>query len=134
MKIHSIISSLLFLLFFFTCSQNDPAGPKPLKNVGEQVFGSIDMDDQTHINVKNDSGGVYIYGYWNQDVIETMLYQALLESAASEHSARMMAMRNASDAAGDMLSDLTFTYNQIRQASITQEIAEISSGKAALEK
>jgi len=66
-------------------------------------------------------------------LIETMLYQALLESAASEHSARMMSMRNASDAASDMMDRLTFTYNQARQAGITREIAEISSGKAALE-
>ena len=66
-------------------------------------------------------------------LIETMLYQAVLESAASEHSARMMAMRNASEAASDMIHDLTFTYNQARQAGITQAIAEISSGKAALE-
>jgi F-type H+-transporting ATPase subunit gamma len=63
----------------------------------------------------------------------TMLWQSLLESGASEHAARMIAMKNASDAAKDMLTDLTFTYNQARQASITQEIAEISSGKAALE-
>jgi len=66
-------------------------------------------------------------------LIETTVYQALLESAASEHSARMMAMRSASDAAGEMIDALSFTYNQARQASITQEIAEISSGKAALE-
>lgn len=66
-------------------------------------------------------------------IAETMLWQALLESTASEHAARMMAMRSASDAAKDMLTALTFTYNQARQASITQEIAEISSGKAALE-
>lgn len=66
-------------------------------------------------------------------LVETMLYQALLESSASEHSARMMAMRNASDSAQEMLKELTFTYNRIRQASITQEIAEISSGKAAIE-
>jgi len=66
-------------------------------------------------------------------LIETMLYQALLESTASEHSARMMAMRNASDAANEMLEELKFTYNRIRQAGITQEIAEISTGKAALE-
>jgi F-type H+-transporting ATPase subunit gamma len=64
---------------------------------------------------------------------ETMVYQAILESAASEHSARMMSMRSASDAAGEMIDDLTFTFNQARQAGITQEIAEISSGKAALE-
>ncbi len=66
-------------------------------------------------------------------LVETMVYQAVLESAASEHSARMMAMRSASDAARDMLGDLTFTYNQARQAGITQEIAEISSGAAALQ-
>ena len=66
-------------------------------------------------------------------LVETMLYQALLESSASEHSARMMAMRSASDAASDMIDDLTFTFNQARQAGITQEIAEISAGKAALE-
>lgn len=66
-------------------------------------------------------------------LVETMIYQKMLESAASEHSARMMAMRNATDAAGEMLSDLKFTYNQIRQAGITQEIAEISSGAAAVE-
>ncbi|HAU66451.1 MAG: ATP synthase gamma chain [Candidatus Uhrbacteria bacterium GW2011_GWF2_39_13] len=66
-------------------------------------------------------------------LVETMVYQAILESSASEHSSRMMAMRNASDSAGEMLQDLTFTFNQARQAGITQEIAEISSGKAALE-
>ncbi len=66
-------------------------------------------------------------------LVEAQIYQALLESAASEHSARMMAMRSASDAASDMIDDLTLTYNQARQAGITREIAEISSGKAALE-
>jgi F-type H+-transporting ATPase subunit gamma len=66
-------------------------------------------------------------------LVETMVYQAVLESSASEHAARMMAMKSASDNAEDMIEDLTFTYNQARQAGITQEIAEISSGKAALE-
>lgn len=66
-------------------------------------------------------------------IIETTLYQAVLESAASEHSARMLAMRNASDSANDMIDELTLSFNQARQAAITQEIAEISSGKAALE-
>lgn len=65
-------------------------------------------------------------------LIETMIYQALLESSASEHSARMLAMRNATDSANEMLKELTFTFNRIRQASITQEIAEISSSKAAI--
>jgi len=66
-------------------------------------------------------------------LIETLIYQAVLESDASEHSARMMAMRNASDAASDMISELTLMFNKARQASITNEIAEISAGKAALE-
>ena len=66
-------------------------------------------------------------------VIETTVYQAILEAAASEHASRMLAMRNASDAALDMIDSLTLTFNQARQASITQEIAEISGGKAALE-
>lgn len=66
-------------------------------------------------------------------LVETQLYQFLLESAASEHAARMVAMKNASDAASDIVGDLTFTYNQLRQASITQEIAEISAGKAVVE-
>lgn len=66
-------------------------------------------------------------------LIETQIYQALLESSASEHSARMLAMRNASEAAEEMIDDLVFTLNQARQAGITREIAEISGGAAALE-
>jgi len=66
-------------------------------------------------------------------IVETKVYHAILESTASEHSARMMAMRSASDSASDMIDSLNFTFNQARQAGITQEIAEISSGKAALE-
>lgn len=66
-------------------------------------------------------------------LITLQVYQATLESDASEHSARMLAMRNATDAAGDMIADLTLSFNQARQAGITQEIAEISGGKAALE-
>jgi F-type H+-transporting ATPase subunit gamma len=65
-------------------------------------------------------------------LVETQLYQAVLESAASEHSARMMAMRSASDAASDMIDDLNLNFNKARQAGITQEIAEIAGGAAAL--
>jgi F-type H+-transporting ATPase subunit gamma len=65
-------------------------------------------------------------------LIEMELYHAILESNASQESARMMAMRNATDAAKDMVSDLTLAYNQIRQGKITQEIAELSAGMAAV--
>lgn len=66
-------------------------------------------------------------------LLTVQVYQAYLESNASEHSARMLAMRNASDAAGDMIDELTLIFNQARQAAITREIAEIAGGKAALE-
>ena len=66
-------------------------------------------------------------------LIEVQLYQALLESDASEHSARMLAMHNASDAAQDMISALTLSYNQARQSSITAELADITGGRVAVE-
>lgn len=65
-------------------------------------------------------------------LIEMELYHAVLESNASQESARMMAMRNATDAAKEMTADLTLAYNQIRQQKITQEIAELSAGMAAV--
>lgn len=64
--------------------------------------------------------------------IEIQVYQALLESVASEHSARMVAMRAASDNANDFINDLTLTLNKARQAAITREVSEISAGAAAL--
>src|SRR6478735_1929633 len=63
--------------------------------------------------------------------IEIQVYQTLLEANASEHSARMVAMRNATDNAKDLVSDLTLSYNKARQALITREVAEISAGAAA---
>ncbi|PIR96227.1 MAG: ATP synthase F1 subunit gamma [Candidatus Doudnabacteria bacterium CG10_big_fil_rev_8_21_14_0_10_42_18] len=66
-------------------------------------------------------------------IIESQIYQAILESNASEHSARMIMMKNATEAAGDLIADLTLTYNKIRQDKITTELAEITAGKIALE-
>jgi len=66
-------------------------------------------------------------------LVEMQIYHAILESNASKESARMVAMRNATDAATDMVDNLTLIFNQLRQAGITQEIAEISAGRAALE-
>lgn len=64
---------------------------------------------------------------------ELQLYQALLESLASEHSARMVAMRNASDNAMQLIDDLTLVYNKARQAAITAEILDIVGGAEALQ-
>ena len=65
--------------------------------------------------------------------VETELYRALLESAASEQGARMTAMRNASKAAGELIDSLTLAMNRARQAEITQEILEVVAGADALQ-
>jgi F-type H+-transporting ATPase subunit gamma len=65
--------------------------------------------------------------------VETLVYRALLESAASEQGARRVAMKSATDNAGEIITTLTRSYNRARQASITNEIAEIVGGAAALE-
>jgi F-type H+-transporting ATPase subunit gamma len=64
---------------------------------------------------------------------ESLIYGALLDSKASEHAARMTAMRNATDNAKEMIRNYTLSYNRARQAAITQEITEIVGGAAALE-
>ena len=64
--------------------------------------------------------------------MEISIYRAILEGMASEHGARMTAMRNASDAANEMIDDLTLAMNRVRQESITQEILEVVAGADAL--
>jgi F-type H+-transporting ATPase subunit gamma len=66
------------------------------------------------------------------DYVEISIYRALLESTASEHGARMTAMRNASDNAGTLIEDLTLQMNRARQAEITQEIMEVVAGAEGL--
>ncbi len=66
-------------------------------------------------------------------LIRIHVHHLLLESNASEHSSRMVAMKNASDNAKDLISNLTIAYNKARQSSITQELTEITSGREALE-
>lgn len=65
--------------------------------------------------------------------IEEQIYQALLETKASEHSARMIAMQNATDNALELVDDLNLSYNQIRQSAITTEILDITTAQLALE-
>ena len=64
--------------------------------------------------------------------VDLLVYQAVLEAAASEQSARMVAMRNATDAANDMIADLTLVYNKARQEQITSELLDITGGVEAL--
>lgn len=110
--------------------------PFTMDNATDKTRGD---DSQKEIVIKK-RPTEYLYEPSQKMILETLLprmaqvqlYQALLESNASEHSSRMVTMKNATDAASDMANDLTILFNQARQASITQEIAEISSAVAAL--
>jgi len=64
--------------------------------------------------------------------IESQVYQAVIENAACEQAARMLAMKNATDNAGDLIDELELVYNKARQAAITQELSEIVGGAAAI--
>jgi F-type H+-transporting ATPase subunit gamma len=89
-------------------------------------------------NIRNNFD--YIYEPEAKDVlefvlgryVESLVFQGVLENLASEHSARMVAMKSATDNATDLIKDLQLIYNKARQAAITQEISEIVSGAAAV--
>jgi F-type H+-transporting ATPase subunit gamma len=67
-----------------------------------------------------------------EKIIRMQIYQMFLESNASEQSSRMLAMKNASEASGEMIDDLTLVFNKARQSNITKEISEISAGMASV--
>ncbi len=97
-------------------------------------------DEEEEVAADQGAKSVYIFEPEEQDILADLLprnmavqiFQALLESAASEHGARMTAMDNATRNAGDMIDGLTMTYNRTRQAVITKELIEIISGAEAL--
>lgn len=114
-----------------------PITPEILRNliasVGENVYSA---------EVRSAIGeGIYLFEPTEAAVLEEVLpqlvavqlYQMNLESVASEHSARMIAMKNASESAGEMITDLTLDWNRVRQDGITQEISEIAAGANALQ-
>ncbi len=111
----------------------------PLTSLPDKSLGFIGGQTDEAIKIKDYYEYLFepkqkeILGQLIPRIIEIQIYQAFLESAACEHSARMMAMKNASEAALDMISELTLMFNQARQAAITREIAEITGSKAALE-
>ena len=92
------------------------------------------------IETDKDYGWDYLYEPDAKDVldhvmtryIESLVYQAVVENIACEMAARMIAMKSASDNAGELIDDLQLVYNKARQASITQEISEIVGGAAAV--
>lgn len=93
----------------------------------------LELDPEDNQNIIFDPNRQDIVTTMVPRMLETRMWQYILESAASEHSARMVAMKNANDNAEDLIFDLTLSFNQTRQAGITREIAEISAGKMTLE-
>jgi F-type H+-transporting ATPase subunit gamma len=89
-------------------------------------------DSGHHALVEYEPDPADILGRLVPQYVEISVYRALLESTASEHGARMTAMRNASENAGTLIDDLTLEMNRARQAEITQEILEVVSGANAL--
>ncbi len=98
------------------------------------------LAEKTEKHLVPKSGNEYLFEPSPEEVLDTIIprllevqiYQAMLEANASEHSARMSAMHQATEAASDMVKELTLFYNKARQASITAEIVEISVGANAL--
>jgi len=113
-----------------------PVSKEDLKEMIESV--GEEKDTKKMSSIANEIP--YIYDGDPNTIIESLaeklvrmqVYQMILESSASEQSSRMMAMKNASEAAGEMIEDLTLVFNKARQAGITQEISEISAGMASI--
>lgn len=102
------------------------------KEAIETVSDATNTSLDTNLPYKFEPGQHAVLWYLFPRIAEVELYQALLESNASEHSTRMIAMKNATEAAGEMSNELTLIYNRARQAGITQEIAEISAGAESM--
>ena len=119
-----------------TVEQLLPVNPVTLG--GKRGFEGMGSDDQPE---EGNGSHEYTFEPTAASVFETVLpqyvnntlFQMLLESRASEHSSRMVAMKNATDNAKQLIKDLTLEYNKLRQASITNELLEITTAKMALE-
>ncbi len=112
----------------------------PFRANDDDMSGDLD-DDHSSVTLKSgEQRAIYEFEPDEQEILEDLLprnlsvqlFRALLENAASEQGARMTAMDNATRNAGEMIDDLTITYNRTRQAFITKELIEIISGAEAL--
>ena len=100
----------------------------------------VEGKDRVKVYESQVLSAAYIYEPDEREILDQIIprftalqiYQAILEAQASEHAARMVAMRNATDAANDLIGDLTLSYNKARQESITKELLDIVGGANAL--
>lgn len=103
-------------------------------NVLPATFEETEEDTSNLDNVTFEPSPQEVLDNVTMRLIEVQIWQAILESFASEQSMRMMAMKNATDNASDLIDDLTLAFNTARQAAITQELAEITGGAEAIQK
>jgi len=112
-----------------------PVSPKTMRNIIEETETGRDevrFDKKSMILYLFEPSEERVLDKVIPDLLGAVFFQIMLEAQASEHSSRMVAMKNATDNAGELLDDLSLTYNRARQAGITQEVAEIIGGAEAL--
>jgi len=126
---------ILFTKFISTLNQRPESQPllplteiKPLGD-GQDAGKALPAGTSEYL-FEPDAGGVL--GALLPHYLNYQVYQILLEAKASEHSARMVAMKNATDNAKDLIKDLTLEYNKLRQSNITRELLEITSAAMAM--
>lgn len=103
-----------------------------VENLGENSDSTLASSLKPSVSYVFEPGYDALMSKLVEKIARAQVYQMLLESSASEQSSRMMAMKNASEAAGEMIDDLTLAFNKARQAAITKEISEISAGMASV--
>jgi F-type H+-transporting ATPase subunit gamma len=115
-------------------ADDDDDEDEDAKNRGQSSEGTVPEDEHIHERALwiYEPDAEEILARLVPDYVEISIYRALLESTASEHGARMSAMRNASDNAAELIDDLTLAANRQRQAEITQEIMEVVAGAEGL--
>lgn len=99
---------------------------------GESAYAGVALEQTHDWDYIYEPDATTVLGHVLNRYIESVVYQAALENLASEHAARMVAMKSASDNASKVIGELTLIYNKARQAAITQEISEIVGGAAAV--
>ena len=129
---------ILFTNFISTLSQRPDS--MPLLPIGEikGVTAGVHGEEQSEKLLRGateylfEPSPEHVLGELLPHYVNFQVYQILLEAKASEHSARMVAMKNATDNAKQLIKDLTLEYNKLRQANITKELLEIASAAMAL--
>ncbi len=141
-KIRDLIGSVKIMLDHYNkekidvlnIAYNEFVNTMTQRAVIEQLFPIIPKKEvaKHHWDYIYEPDAKYLIDFLLQRYLESQVYQAVVENIASEHAARMVAMKSATDNAGELINSLQLVYNKARQASITQELAEIVAGAEAV--